>query len=348
MNLRRLAFTGMLLTACVEHPPRGSTSDGRQQPPEDGTVDASPPVTRVARAGDPDPQAVQQALAAALAIPVVMLGRQPLHTEGPPYVDFVTFKAKGQDWCSSHLPLGDRITCVEDEDVDTVEEGAIPWSMVEILGFALVAFETPAKPYVSASRFVGSARLIPSIATEPRGQVDSSRARHPSLTRIALDEISAQDVDGDQQEEVVVRVSHGSFDTFEGGVHELFWHKRLMVFRADLSLQADGYVHQYWHDGSPAVTMDDHRLHETVVFEKSEIVLEWCEVASFEPCALDVVCPGPTERIVIAYDPAIDAFPRAQTVRLRPPIEGVMTLEGDECVGPKDADQDGANDRGPI
>jgi hypothetical protein len=334
MNVHRLAFTGMLLTACVEHPPKGSTSDGGQQPPEDGTVDESPPVTRVARATDPDPQAVQQALEAALEIPVVMLGRQPLHTEGPPYLDFVAFKAKGQDWCSSHMPLEDRIACVEDEDADTVEEGAIPWSMVEVLGFALVAFETPAKPYVSASRFVGSARLMPSIATEPPGKLDSSRARHPSLSQITLDEISARDVDGDRQEEVVVRVSHGSLDTFEGGVYEIFSHERLMVFRADLSLQADGYVHQYWHDGGPAMTMDDHRLQETVVFEEREIVLEWCEVAGFEPCALDVVCPGPTERIVIVYDPATDAFPKAQTVRLRPPIEGVMTVEGDKCVGP--------------
>lgn len=335
MKPRKLALAGMLVAACVEHPPRGSTSDGSQQL-EDGTISDSVPTPHAPRERDPDPQAVQQALEAALKIPVVVLGRQPLRTERLPHLDFVVFKTEGQDWCSSYLPLEDRGACTEDAKAETVEEGAVPWSMVEVLGFALVAFEDPAKPYLSASRFVGSAWLLPSIRTEPPGEVDSSRARHPSLTRIALDELSASDVDGDQQEEVVVRVSHSALDTYEGGVHELFQHRRLMVVRADLSLQADGYVYQYWDDGAPATTMDDHRLQETILFDGDKIVLEWCEVSGFEPCALDVVCPGPTERIVLAYDPVTDTYPKAQAERLRPPIEGVMSWEGDKCVRAQD------------
>jgi hypothetical protein len=65
-------------------------------------------------------------------------------------------------------------------------------------------------------------------------------------------------------------------------------------------------------------------------------VLEWCEIPSSEDCALDVVCPGPTERIVIAYDPVADAYPTARATRIRPPVEGMMSWEGDTCVRLRD------------
>jgi len=253
----------------------------------------------------------------------------PSHGVG--FRDFVAFTVKGDDYCHAYRP-GD----------DCDDEEGVTWAMRELLGFAVVEFVSPSAPRMSRFRFMGIVSPIPSSGERRGAKLDHSRAGAEALINIKFESFEIEDVDGDESEEYVIIVTH---DTLEQDsepdpdwVFESFFHRRLMVFRDDLTLQADGFIHREWHRGAVGWSLDTDFIQEKFWFERptdsspGAFVLEWCEVDELlDGCSLDVLCPTPTERITVNYDAAEDNYRKPQRESLRyKAAECDLDEEGDD------------------
>ncbi|MFV8755764.1 hypothetical protein ACNOYE_34870 [Nannocystaceae bacterium ST9] len=261
---------------------------------------------------------MQDALDAVIRLPVVQVGRKAMTTRGLPFRDFVVFTAKGEDFCRAY-----RSAAECDDPV------AVTWAMQDVFGVAVIEFENPAAPRVARFRFMSESSLIPS-SSERAGQTFDSTRVVGWITHIALEALTVEDVDGDASDEYVILVSHDSLspNSEEGpeAVYEIFHHRRLMVFREDLTLEADGYVQQIWSQGAPGWSIAHDFVRESLTFRRptatspGAIVLEWCETdPMLDDCPLDIRCGTPTERVIVEYDPAGDNFPKARQEKLRSP-----------------------------
>ena len=294
-----------------------------------------------------EPADVQLALDTALGFHTEHLTTQVARADKDQYRNFVVFKVGGVDYCRAHAPGSSASDCAfRVGDLD------IPWEAENRVGVAVVTFSADTIPKLQAFRFFSDSNEL--WRGDPKWEQAAKPEFNPNKMYYEFLDIESalvDDVDGDQQDELVLRfgayqlVPSEALDIESTSPGELYvWShlkSRLVVVREDLSLKFDAYVHHEFMAGSaPGWAAGTDVLHERYEFVPAQgdraaaLVFDWCEVDALlsyqvEACVLAALCKEPTQRVVVGYDARTDSFSLVERNPLRPTIK---SSDGVECA----------------
>jgi hypothetical protein len=266
---------------------------------------------------------------------VTLFDRSPMSNDGSSFRDIWVFKIAGDVYCRAYTPAARADQCRF-----SAIPALVPWETQELLGFAVVSFETPGSLSIDQLRFVQDARALWSARPqhEPHGQaVQTSEPEESAQNNIALEDLDRADVDKDGRAEFVIVSSYtvlnegtNSDDENIGAFSaETFSGKRLIVLREDLSLQFDAEIYQVMLPWTPGEYWTNNHQRERYSLTPSGLVVEWCEIdpvaaEDLDKCQIDR-CAEPTERVSVSYDATLDAYVEVRREQLRP------ALADEEC-----------------